>query len=83
MKIFNLKQEEFLLCNHRREKNKFTAIIVIKSNFSKDLTKDELIKVFSEDEDLKKLERVDKELLMPKIILSQSMLFPHEDNKKK
>ena len=82
MKIFNFKEEEFLLSNHRKEKNKFTAMIVIKSNFSKDITKDELIKVFSEDEELKTLERVDKELLMPKIKLSQSMLFPKEDNKK-
>ena len=81
MKIYNLKEEELVISNHRREKDKFTAIIVIKSNFSKDITKDELIKVFSEDEELKTLERVDKELLMPKIQLSKSMLFPREDNK--
>ena len=81
MKIYNLKEEELVISNHRREKDKFTAIIVIKSNFSKDITKDELIKVFSEDEELKTLERVDKELLMPKIQLSKPMLFPKEDNK--
>ena len=82
MKIFNLKEEELLISNHRRENNKFTTIIVMKSNFSKEITKDELIKVFSEDEELKTLEKVDKELLMPKITLSKSMLFPREDNKK-
>ena len=82
MKIYNLKEEELVICNHRREKGKFTAILVLKSNFSKDITKDELIKVFSEDEELKTLERVDKELFMPKIKLSKSMLFPKEDNKK-
>ena len=82
MKIYNLSQEELLISNHRREKGKFTTILVIKSNFSKDITKDELIKVFSEDEELKTLEKVDKELIMPKIKLSQSMLFPKEDNKK-
>ena len=82
MKIYNLSQEELLISNHRREKGKFTTILVIKSNFSKDIKKDELIKVFSEDEELKTLEKVDKELIMPKIKLSQSMLFPREDNKK-
>ena len=56
-------------------------MLVIKSNFSKDMAKEEIIKVFSEDEYLKTLERVDKELLMPKIKFSQSMLFPSEDNK--
>ena len=81
MKIYNFKEEELVISNHRRENNKFTAIIVIKSNYSKDITKDELIKVFSEDEELKTLERVDKQLLMPKIKLSKSMLFPKEDNK--
>ena len=69
MKIYNLKEEELLISNHRREKGKFTAILVIKSNFSKDITKDELTKVFSEDEELKTLEKVDKELIMPKIKL--------------
>jgi serine/threonine protein kinase len=82
MKIYNLKEEELVISNHRKENNKFTAILVVKSNYSKEITKDELIKVFSEDEELKTLERVDKELLMSKIKLSQSMLFPKEDNKK-
>jgi len=82
MKIYNLKEEELLISNHRREKGKYTTVLVMKSNFSKDITKDELIKVFSEDEELKTLEKVDKELIMPKIKLSESMLFPREDNKK-
>ena len=81
MKIYNLKEEEVLISNHRREYNKFTVMIVIKSNYSKIITKDDLIKVFSEDEELKKLEKVDKELMIPQIILSQSMLYPPEDNK--
>ena len=45
------------------------------------MTKDELIQLFSGDEDLTKLERVDKELLIPKIKLNLEMLFPQEDNK--
>ena len=81
MKIYNLKEEEILIANHRREVNKFTVIIVIKSNFNINITKEELITAFPEDEELLTLERVDKELLFPKIKLNLEMLFPQEDNK--
>ena len=81
MKIYNLKEEEILIANHRREINKFTVIIVIKSNFNINITKEELITAFPEDEELLTLERVDKELLFPKIKLNLEMLFPQEDNK--
>ena len=81
MKIYNLKIEEIFLSNQKIKNNKFTVIIVIKSNFNINMTKDELIKLFSGDEDLTKLERVDKELLIPKIKLNLEMLFPQEDNK--
>ena len=56
-------------------------MIVIKSNFNANMTKDELMKVFSEDEELSKLEKVKKELLIPKLKLNLDMLFPQEDNK--
>lgn len=82
MKAYNIKEEEILISNHRRTNNRFTAIIAIKSNYNINISQDELIKVFSEDEELKTLERVNKELIMPKIKLSRSMLFPKEDNKK-
>ena len=81
MKIYNLKEEEIQISNHRRENNKFTVIIVIKSNFKINMTKDELIKVFSQDQELKTLDMVSKESLIPQVILSQSMLCPQEDNK--
>ena len=68
-KFWVLKQWEILTSNHRKEVNKFTVMIVIKSNFNINITKDELIKVFSEDEELSKLEKVEKELLIPKIKL--------------
>ena len=80
-KIYNLTEEEILTSNHRIEPNKFTVMIVIKSNFNANMTKDELMKVFSEDEELSKLEKVKKELLMPKLKLNLDMLFPQEDNK--
>ena len=81
IKKYNLKDEEILTSNQRIENQKFTVIIVIKSNFNINMTKDELIKLFSGDEDLTKLESVDKELLIPKIKLNLEMLFPQEDNK--
>ena len=81
MKIYNFKEGEIVISNHRRNNNRFTAIIAIKSNFNKNITKDELIKAFSEDEELKTLDRVDKELIMPKVKLSKSMLNPSQDNK--
>ena len=82
MKIYGFKEKEIVISNHRRDNNRFTVIIAIKSNFNKNITKDELIKEFSQDEELKTLDRVDKELIMPKIKLSKTMLFPREDNKK-
>ena len=83
MKIYNLKEEELLITNHKRENNKFTVIIFIKSNFNKTITKDELINAFDENyKELKTLTKVDKELIIPSVILNKSMLFPKEDNKK-
>ena len=80
--IYNFKEGEILITNHLRNNGKFVAVIAIKSNFNKTITKDELIKVFAQkDEDLKTLIKVDKELITPKIKLSKSMLHPGEDNK--
>ena len=80
--IYNFKEGEILITNHLRNNGKFVAVIAIKSNFNKTITKAELIKVFAEkDEDLKTLIKVDKELITPKIKLSKSMLHPGEDNK--
>ena len=81
MKKYNLEEDEILTSNHRKEKNKFTVMLIIKSNFNINITKDELIKAFSEDEELLTLEKVEKELLFPKIKLNLEMLFPKEDNK--
>ena len=82
MKIYNLNENEILITNLKRDRTKFTAVIVIKSNFNKDITKDELIQVFEKtDLELKTLTRVDKELIAPIINLNTSMLFPKEDNK--
>lgn len=82
MESYNLKEEEIIITNHRRINNKFTAYVIIKSNFNQNITKEGLIKVFSKYEELKSLETVEKELMIPKIILNKSMLCPDEDNKK-
>ena len=83
MKIYNLKDEELLIANFVRDKNKFTIAIVIKSNYNINITKEELIKGFEEkDKELKSLTNIEKELICPKIKLNRSMLFPREDNKK-
>ena len=81
MEIYNLNKTEILVTNFKRYKNRYTVVIVIKSNFNKNITKDELMKVFDKMEYLKALIRVDKELIIPVVKLNVSMLFPREDNK--
>ena len=82
MKIYNLKGEELLITNLVRDRNKFTAVIVIKSNYNPNITKEELIKGFEEkDKELKTITNVEKELICPTIRLNRSMLFPREDNR--
>ena len=80
-KIYNINEAEILITNILRYANVFTAVIVIKSDFNRDITQNELIQVFQRDQELKSLVRVDKELITPIIKLSLSMLFPREDNK--
>ena len=76
IEIYNLNEEELLIMNYKRVNKKFTAIIVFKSNFNKNMTKEELINVFAKDEELKTLSKVEKELIIPKIKLNKSMLYP-------
>ena len=81
MDLYNLNENELLITNHNREKNKFTCELVIKSNFESNLSKEELIKTFEKDEELKTLSNVNKELIIPVIKFSKSMLNPSQDNK--
>ena len=81
MKIYNLNREEIFINSLKRYEKKFTALVVIKSNFSGDIIKDELIKVFCQDQELKTLSKIDKELIIPTIKLSPSMLYPKENTK--
>ena len=80
-KIYNINYTEILVSNIIRYQNEFTAVIVIKSNFNRDIKKDELIQLFLQDQELKTLARVDIESITPIIKLSPSMLYPYEDDK--
>ena len=69
--IFNIKKVGY----------KFIVVIIIKSNFNIDITKDELCKVLKDnDEEFKTLLKVEKELIIPKIKLSRTMLNPKQNN---
>ena len=82
MKVYNLSEEELFITYKRSEKEKFTVIIVIKSNYNLNLNKEELIAAFEgKDEDLKTLSKIDKEKIIPLIKLNKSMLNPANDNK--
>ena len=83
LKKYYLKEEEVLISSLVRDKNKFTIVIVIKSNYNLNITKEDLIKEFEEKyQELTVLTNIEKELITPTIKLNQSMLYPKEDNKK-
>jgi serine/threonine protein kinase len=82
LKEYHLKEEEIFITNQRRENNKFTVMIFIKSNFSKEITKNKLIDIFGEKyDDLKTLSKIDIEKIIPLIKLNKSMLCPQNNNK--
>ena len=83
MEMYNLKEAEIFVTSIVRDKKKFTVVIIIKSNFNPNITKEELIKKFEEKyQELKALVSVEKELIIPTIKLNTSMLEPKEDNKR-
>jgi hypothetical protein len=82
LKEYHLKDEEIFITNHRREKNKFTVMMLIKSNFNKEITKDKLIDIFrKQDNDLNTLSKIDTEKIISIIKLNKSMLSPQFNNK--
>jgi hypothetical protein len=80
---YKLKDEEFIITNYRMINGQFTAILIFKSNFNKNITKKELIEIFKNDEDLKYLTSIEKELIIPSIRLNRSLLDNRGDNKEK
>ena len=82
VKAYNLDEEEIMIINYKRVKENFSAIVIFKSDFNKDITKDELLNIFKDDEELKLLTNVQKELIIPAIRFNQSMLNRFENTKK-
>ena len=82
MKKYYLKEEEVLISSLVRDKNKFTIVIVIKSNYNLNITKEDLIKEFEEKyQELTALTNIEKELITPTIKLNESIIDPNVDNK--
>ena len=80
-KKYNLKDEEIIITNYKIINNQFSAIIIFKSNFNRNITKNELIEIFQNDADLIKITSIEKELIIPSIRLDRSMLDYQGDNK--
>ena len=81
IQTYDLKEEEFILSNYKKYNDEYTVLIIFKSNFNKDITKEELLNIFKNDKDLNTLKNIEKQLLIPSIILSKSLLEPIADNK--
>ena len=80
LKEYNLNDEELIITNYKNNKNCYSSIVVFKSDFNKDFTKDELLKIFSDDDELKTLSNITKELVIPYVKLYKLMLEPSQDN---
>ena len=81
IKEYKLKKDEFVITNLEISLDKYSAIVIIKSNFSKDIKKDDLINLFKNDDELSTFIDIQKEILIPVIRLSTSILDPRGDNK--
>ena len=74
IKAFNLSQDELIITNYKRDKQNYRAVVVFKSNFNKNITKNELLKIFINDNELKTLKYIEKKFVIPSIKLSRTML---------
>ena len=81
MQIYNLKEEEFVIDNYKKSETEFTVIIIFKSDFNKDIKKEELLNIFKNDKDLKTFININKELIIPSIKLKRCILEPKANNK--
>ena len=70
-----------MIINLKENSKHFTSFVIFKTNFNKDLTKNELVNIFKDDVDLKTLTNVEKEFIIPSIRLNKSMLEPSKNNK--
>lgn len=80
-KGYNIKENEIVIGNFKKKQNLYTSIIIFKSNFNKVLTKNDLLIMFKKQIELKRLNNVEKDLIIETIRLNKSMLDSKGDNK--
>ena len=76
IKAYNLSEDELIITNYKRDKKQYRAVVVFKSNFNKNMTKNELLQKFNYDNELKTLKYIEKKFIIPSIKLSRTMLYP-------
>ena len=81
VKEYKLKDDELVITNFKFNKNKYSAIVIFKSNFNKNITKNELFNLFKNVDELNKIIKIEKELLIPFVRLNRSLLDQRGDNK--
>ena len=81
IKAYNLSEDEIIITNYKRDKKQYRAVAVFKSNFNKNMTKNELLNIFKDDNELKTLKYIEKKFVIPSIKLSRSMLYPNHNIK--
>ncbi len=75
VKAYNLSEDELIITNYKRDKKQYRAVAVFKSNFNKNMTKNELLNIFKDDNELKTLKYIEKKFVIPSIKLSRTMLY--------
>ena len=80
-KEYKLKEEEIIITYFKKDPNLFSSIVVFNSNFDKNLTKDELLRVFKKQLELKYLTNVKKCKIFESIRLNLSILDSRGNNK--
>ena len=81
IKAYNLSEDEIIITNYKRDKKQYRPVAVFKSNFNKNMTKNELLNIFKDDNELKTLKYIEKKFVIPSIKLSRSMLYPDRNIK--
>ena len=72
---YNLKNEKIVITNFKKDKNNYITLVII-YNFFTFLTKNKLLNTFPNDEELKTLTNIEKDLIIESVRLSDSILSP-------
>ena len=73
---FQKNEEDLIVTNIRKNRNYFTIVLVFKSDLNEEITKENLINLFKNDLELKKLISIEKVKIIEGIRLSKSLLYP-------